>query len=169
MRLRERRAVVATARVVSARTRAGAGRVIFEKGALRIMLEQKHYVFKAIEQQQQQQQQQQPLPASEQAASLKLRTLSELTHALLEEVESLKGYAPQESKSSVDFADEVRRFETDLIHWALMRTGGHQRRAARLLNLKVTTLNAKIKRYRIQPHPTHTGKVVDLYLDSQPT
>jgi DNA-binding NtrC family response regulator len=156
-----------------ARIHAGAlrRRADSEKGALRTMLEQKHYVFKAVEQQQQQQQQQQqpPLPASEQAASLKLRTLSELTHALLAEVESLKGYASAESKPSVDFADEVRRFETDLIRWALMRTGGHQRRAARLLNLKVTTLNAKIKRYRIQPHATHTGKVVDLYPDSQPT
>ncbi|MDT7808934.1 MAG: Bacterial regulatory protein Fis family [Acidobacteriota bacterium] len=125
------------------------------------MLEQKHYIFKAAEQQPE------PPPASEQAASLKLRTLSELTHALMEEVESLKGYATPESKTSVNFSDEVRRFETDLIRWALMRTGGHQRRAARLLNLKVTTLNAKIKRYHIEPHAPHTGKVLDLYPDGQ--
>jgi DNA-binding NtrC family response regulator len=45
----------------------------------------------------------------------------------------------------------VRRFECDLIRWALARTNGHQRRAARLLNIKVTTLNAKIKRYGIIP------------------
>ncbi len=69
----------------------------------------------------------------------------------------------------MDFSEEVRRFETDLIRWALMRTGGHQRRAARMLNLKVTTLNAKIKRYRIQPHaaPTSTGNVVGLYRDAE--
>jgi DNA-binding NtrC family response regulator len=63
----------------------------------------------------------------------------------------------------------VRRFETDLIRWALMRTGGHQRRAARILNLKVTTLNAKIKRYRIQPHaaPAATGNVVGIREESR--
>jgi DNA-binding NtrC family response regulator len=117
------------------------------------MLEQKHYVFKTLEAE----------AAPEQAASIKLKTLRELTLALLQEVESLKGNGSFESRPSVDFADEVRRFETDLIRWALMRTGGHQRRAARMLNLKVTTLNAKIKRYGIRPH---AGNVVDLYHES---
>jgi transcriptional regulator with GAF, ATPase, and Fis domain len=51
----------------------------------------------------------------------------------------------------VDFSEEVRRFEADLIRRALTLTGGHQRRAARLLNLKVTTLNALIRRHRIEP------------------
>ena len=117
------------------------------------MLEQKHYVFKPVEQE--------PVPAPEQSASVKLKTLKELTLALLQEVESFKGQGYLENRPSVNFADEVRRFETDLIRWALMRTGGHQRRAARLLNLKVTTLNAKIKRYHIQPHAPQAGKVVD--------
>jgi DNA-binding NtrC family response regulator len=106
--------------------------------------------------------------APEQAASVKLKTLKELTLALLQEVESLKGSETYEGRPTVDFADEVRRFETDLIRWALLHTGGHQRRAARMLNLKVTTLNAKIKRYGIRPHALHSGKVVDLYPESQP-
>jgi DNA-binding NtrC family response regulator len=106
--------------------------------------------------------------APEQAASVKLKTLKELTLALLQEVESLKGSASYEGRPTVDFADEVRRFETDLIRWALLHTGGHQRRAARMLNLKVTTLNAKIKRYGIRPHALHSGNVVDLYPESQP-
>lgn len=105
--------------------------------------------------------------APEQAASVKLKTLKELTLALLQEVESLKGSATYEGRPTVDFADEVRRFETDLIRWALLHTGGHQRRAARMLNLKVTTLNAKIKRYGIRPHALHSGKVVDLYPETQ--
>lgn len=49
----------------------------------------------------------------------------------------------------VNFYDEVRRFETDLIHRALEQTGGHQSRAARLLGLNATTLNSKIKNYNI--------------------
>jgi DNA-binding NtrC family response regulator len=131
------------------------------------MLEQKHYAFNRPAE---------PVeaaaapPAPEQAATVRLKTLRELAVALLQEVDSLKGNGSFEAKPSVDFADEVRRFETDLIRWALMRTGGHQRRAARMLNLKVTTLNAKIKRYRIQPHATPAAapaNVVGIYRDGQ--
>ncbi len=125
------------------------------------MLEQKHYVFtKPAEQQ--------AAPAApDQSTSVRLKTLRELTLALLQEIESIKGTGTFEAKSTVDFADEVRRFETDLIRWALLRTGGHQRRAARMLNLKVTTLNAKIKRYRISPHAPPVGNVVGIYREGQ--
>ncbi len=50
----------------------------------------------------------------------------------------------------VNFYDEVRRFEIDLIRRALDQTSGHQSRAARLLGLNATTLNSKIKSYNIQ-------------------
>ena len=130
------------------------------------MLEQKHYAFnRTVEQ---------PEPAtpaapSEQGSNIRLKTLRELALALLQEDDSLKGSGSLEGKPSVDFSEEVRRFETDLIRWALMRTGGHQRRAARILNLKVTTLNAKIKRYHIQPHaaPAATGNVVGIREESR--
>ena len=49
----------------------------------------------------------------------------------------------------VNFYDEVKRFEVDLIRRALDQTGGHQSRAARLLGLNATTLNSKIKSYNI--------------------
>ena len=104
--------------------------------------------------------------APEQAtSSVKHKTLKELTLALLKEVESLKGNESPDGRLSVNFAEEVRRFETDLIRWALLRTGGHQRRAARMLNLKVTTLNAKIKRYGIRPNAVSVSNVVDMYPD----
>lgn len=51
--------------------------------------------------------------------------------------------------AGVDLPLELRRFESDLIRCALIRTAGRQRRAARLLGMSVATLNAKIKRYRI--------------------
>ncbi|HTK24946.1 MAG TPA: sigma-54 dependent transcriptional regulator [Pyrinomonadaceae bacterium] len=49
----------------------------------------------------------------------------------------------------VNFYDEVKRFEIDLIRRALDQTGGHQSRAARLLGLNATTLNSKIKSYNL--------------------
>jgi DNA-binding NtrC family response regulator len=53
----------------------------------------------------------------------------------------------------IDFYDEVRRFEIDIIRRALEQTGGHQSRAARLLGMNATTLNSKIKTYNIQLRP----------------
>jgi DNA-binding NtrC family response regulator len=49
----------------------------------------------------------------------------------------------------VNFYDEVKRFEIDLIRRALEQTAGHQSRAAQLLGLNATTLNSKIKSYNI--------------------
>ena len=57
---------------------------------------------------------------------------------------------------STDLHAEVQRFETEIIRDALKKTGGHQRRAARLLGVKVSTLNAKIKRYKIRPDESST-------------
>lgn len=51
----------------------------------------------------------------------------------------------------VNFYDEVRKFEVDLIRRALDQTAGHQSRAARLLGLNATTLNSKIKSYNLFP------------------
>lgn len=50
----------------------------------------------------------------------------------------------------IDFYDEVKRFESGLIKLALERTRGNQAKAARLLNIKPTTLNSKIKLYQIE-------------------
>jgi DNA-binding NtrC family response regulator len=123
------------------------------------MLESRKYAPEALEAE---------ADAPEQAtSSVKHKTLKELTLALLKEVESLKGNESPDGRLSVNFAEEVRRFETDLIRWALMHTGGHQRRAARMLNIKVTTLNAKIKRYGIRPNAISVSNVVDLYPDSR--
>lgn len=49
----------------------------------------------------------------------------------------------------VNFYDEVKKFEIDIIRRALEQTAGHQSRAARLLGLNATTLNSKIKSYNI--------------------
>ena len=52
--------------------------------------------------------------------------------------------------AGVDFYGEVQRFETALIKLALGQTQGNQARAAKLLGLRATTLNSKIKLYNIE-------------------
>ena len=82
---------------------------------------------------------------------VRLNTLRETVLALLEEVESLAISRPVDLKRGARYSDEVRQFEVNLIRTALGRTSGSQIRAAKLLGLKPTTLNAKIKRYNIAP------------------
>jgi DNA-binding NtrC family response regulator len=65
--------------------------------------------------------------------------------------EGASGVSGVEIGRGVNFYDEVRRFEIDLIRRALEQTGGHQSRAARLLGMNATTLNSKIKTYNIDP------------------
>jgi len=81
----------------------------------------------------------------------RINTLRETVLQLLQEVESLTVAAPTGLKSGARLDEEVRQFEMNLIRTALGRTAGSQTRAAKLLGLKLTTLNAKIKRYQIIP------------------
>jgi transcriptional regulator with GAF, ATPase, and Fis domain len=61
--------------------------------------------------------------------------------------------AVQDIGRGINFYEEVRRFEIDLIRRALEQTSGHQSRAARLLGMNATTLNSKIKTYNINLRP----------------
>ncbi len=78
-----------------------------------------------------------------------IEVFKEMADTLLHEVELLNHQPPPDIKRGIDFYEEVQRFEVNLIRRALEFTGGHQRRAARLLGLKVTTLNTMIKRYGV--------------------
>lgn len=80
-----------------------------------------------------------------------ITTLKEIVFRLLCEVQSIAEVHTLTLEGGLDFYDEVSRFEIDLIRRALLQTGGHQVQAAKLLNLKVTTLNSKLKHYNISP------------------
>ena len=86
----------------------------------------------------------------------KINTLRETVLQLLQEVESLTMTVPAGLKAGAKLDEEVRQFEVSLIRNALGRTAGSQTRAAKLLGLKLTTLNAKIKRYQISPTGYHS-------------
>ena len=88
-----------------------------------------------------------------------VHSLVDLASTLLREAESLahdKEIGDQSDRlalnvsEGIDFYAELEQFETFLIKLALDETGGHQARAARLLNIKPSTLNSKIKLYGIE-------------------
>jgi transcriptional regulator with PAS, ATPase and Fis domain len=78
-----------------------------------------------------------------------LQSLREAAHMLLREVESLTSSRPPDLDHKLGLQQEVQRYEIELIREALLRTRGNQRRAAKLLGVKVTTLNCKINRFGI--------------------
>jgi transcriptional regulator with GAF, ATPase, and Fis domain len=90
----------------------------------------------------------------------RIQRVVDLADALLNEAETLardKAFTDEANKlrpldivGGIDFYDEVQRFETHLIRMALAETGGNQAKAARLLGIKATTLNSKIKLFSIE-------------------
>jgi transcriptional regulator with GAF, ATPase, and Fis domain len=84
-----------------------------------------------------------------QMVDCRLAALRVLALTLLSEIEALES-SNSGDISQLNLQREVHRFETELIRNALVSTGGRQRRAAKLLGMKVTTLNTKIRRYQIE-------------------
>jgi transcriptional regulator with GAF, ATPase, and Fis domain len=90
----------------------------------------------------------------------RLQRVVDLADALLTEAETLardKAFTEEATKlkpldilAGINFYDEVQRFETHLITMALNETHGNQAKAARLLGIKATTLNSKIKLFNIE-------------------
>jgi DNA-binding protein Fis len=100
------------------------------------------------------------LKIAERPARNRVQRLLELAVTLLRETETLardKAFTEESNRlhtldlsEGIDFYDEVQRFESGLIRLALDQTGGHQTRAAKLLHIKPTTLNSKLKLYGIE-------------------
>lgn len=76
-----------------------------------------------------------------------LVTLESIKEAEL--IQLLKLHVQNFPNNGVDFYKLTRSYEKTLIENALKKTKGSQTKAAKLLNLRLTTLNAMIKRYNI--------------------
>ena len=92
-------------------------------------------------------------PRLSELARHNLNNLREAALTVLKEVDSLTSNQPEPDRK-LGLQEEVQRYEIELIRNALQRTRGNQRRAAKLLDVKVTTLNCKIKRYGIDVSAT---------------
>ena len=79
----------------------------------------------------------------------RLDDLRTMVRSLLTELESLRLPVELEPEGGLNLDDELKRYEIGLIRAALDKADGSQTRAARMLGVKVTTLNTKIKRYQI--------------------
>ena len=100
------------------------------------------------------------LRVAERPAPDRVQGLVDLALMLLREAETLardKAFTEASASSrsfniaeGIVFYLEVERFETRLIKLALDHTRGNQSRAAKLLGIKPTTLNSKIKLYGIE-------------------
>ena len=94
------------------------------------------------------------------AVQNRIQRLVGLAYSLLHETESLaRDKAFTEASTSlrslnmaegIDFYKEVEQFEVELIRLALDHCRGSQVKAAKLLSIRPTTLNSKIKLYGIE-------------------
>ena len=98
----------------------------------------------------------------------RIETLTALVSALMEEVDRLRAELPPTKKylpkhnSRAGFKHTlIELYEMELIKRALHRVHGSQRRAAELLGLNPTTLNAKIK------HFAHCGFDLTLFFKNK--
>src|SRR5215813_7428737 len=97
----------------------------------------------------------------------RIDALKILIRSLLDQLDYLTEPGVSGDEPDLSLQALVRRFEAEIIRQALMRTGGKQRQAARLLGEKKTTLNAKIMRYGIRvetrdAQSTNAGSVTEL-------
>lgn len=82
-----------------------------------------------------------------------LQSLEAIAILLLREVELLekKQFLNDDAllREKIRLHEEVEKFEINLIRQALVKANGKQTLAAELLGIKLTTLNVKIKRFKI--------------------
>jgi DNA-binding NtrC family response regulator len=80
----------------------------------------------------------------------RIKVLRATIHSLLREAEIHSRPVEIDPEKGLDFYENVERFEAQLIETALEITGGRQNAAARLLNLRTSTLSWKIKKLAIK-------------------
>ena len=89
------------------------------------------------------------------AENEQIESIKSITNLLLRKIEALEKDLPEvvmdASEKNSNLYEVICSFEKKLIRDALRATNWSQKRAAQILGIKATTLNAKIKRYENNP------------------
>ncbi len=80
----------------------------------------------------------------------KLDSLRSLVRSLLRDASHRMQPVNIDPERGIDFYENVARFEVQLIESALEMTGGRQNKAAKLLNMRTSTLCTKMKQLNIR-------------------
>lgn len=80
----------------------------------------------------------------------KMEVLRSMIRALLHEATLRTQPVHIDPEKGIDFYENVARFEVQLIESALEAAGGRQNRAAKLLNMRTSTLCSKMKALNIR-------------------
>jgi DNA-binding NtrC family response regulator len=81
-----------------------------------------------------------------------LSLIKALATTLISEIESLKiDDEVKIEEENFNLSEKVKEFEIKIIKLALLKTGGNQTHAAKLVGVKNSTLHNKIKTYKIEP------------------
>jgi DNA-binding NtrC family response regulator len=81
-----------------------------------------------------------------------LSLIKALATTLISEIDSLKIDDEVEIEDgNFNLSERVKEFEIKIIKLALLKTGGNQTNAAKLVGVKNSTLHHKIKTYKIEP------------------
>lgn len=83
-----------------------------------------------------------------------LEALKSLSFLFIREINSLEQTQTTlegeiESDHPICLSTELQRIEVKMIRCAMIRAMGNQTKAAKLLGIKLTTLNMKLRRYKI--------------------
>lgn len=80
----------------------------------------------------------------------KMDTLRAMIRSLLHEAALRTEPVNIDPERGIDFYENVERYEIQLIESALQAAGGRQNRAAKLLNMRTSTLCSKMKHLNIR-------------------
>lgn len=94
--------------------------------------------------------------------------LKRLAKLMMDEVSEIEETGELQLGDGFKLDNYIEQFEINIIRYALQLSGNNQLTASRLLGIKATTLNAKIKRFKLSTTANGGGEWVDVQRTTPP-
>jgi len=94
--------------------------------------------------------------------------LKRLAKLMMDEVSEIEETGELQLGDGFKLDNYIEQFEINIIRYALQLSGNNQLTASRLLGIKATTLNAKIKRFKLSTTANGGGEWVDVTRNTPP-